>query len=36
VCSGRAADAAPAPAPPVESGELELGANVTVQFELAP
>ncbi|MEO6092788.1 MAG: SIMPL domain-containing protein [Novosphingobium sp.] len=30
-----AAEAAPAP-PPVESGELEIGANVTIQFELAP
>jgi len=29
------ADAAPAP-PPVEAGELELGASVTVLFELAP
>jgi uncharacterized protein YggE len=30
------ADAAPAPAPPVAAGEVSLGANVTVQFELAP
>jgi uncharacterized protein len=35
----RVAMAAAAPAaapPPVEAGELELGASVTVQFELAP
>ena len=30
------ADSAPAMPAPVESGELELGASVTVQFELAP